>query len=271
MYDPLPIGGIAIALMLGTYGLFNPVASIPLLLAAGCGTALVYSVDRWGVHSPEDAINHPKRRRWGKEHRRWLVVEAMLLLVVGSGAVAHLRPATVLAAGGLSLLAGLHLVSVKRWGRPLKAWGMGKPVIVASAWAMGSTLLPVIEAGKGVGSKEIVFTGYRFLFIVPNVLMADWADRAGDAAVGLQTWTTGWTRRKLQVVSTFLLGLGMAGAVGAVYGGFTPLLLIDAFGLSLMLAAVWRVHPGASPRRLFLLDVIVAWPVVVWAVTVLQS
>jgi len=270
-HDPLPIGGIAVALMLGTYGLLQLPVSVPLLVAGGCGAALVYGLDRGLLRSPEDAISHPRRRAWMRAHRTWILGEAILFGGSGAVALTYLQTDTLLLAGGIAAVAGLHVVPVGHTGRPLKALGWGKPLAVAGAWAVGSTLLPVVEAGASVGSGKVALVGYRFLFVVPNVLLADWADRAGDAAVGLQTWADGWTRRRLQVVLTVLLGIGAAGAVGVVYEGASLLLLVDAAGLLAMIGAVWTLRPGASSRQRFLLDAVVAWPIVVWIVGIVVS
>jgi hypothetical protein len=261
-HDPLPIGGIAVGLMLGTYWLFQLPVSVPLLVAGGCGAALVYGVDRGLLRSPEDEINHPRRRKWVRTRRGWLMAEGILCLLVGAGALAFLRSATVLAVGGLAVLAALHLLPLERGDEPLPLVGMVKPVIVASAWAIGGTILPMIEARMSIGAGEGLFTGYRLLFILPNVLLADWADRRGDAAVGLQSWTQGVTGRRVRWVATGLLVLAGAGAI-LVASHMVPVLplLVDSIGLLLMAGAVWRLSPGHPGHRL-LMDAIVAWPFV---------
>ncbi len=271
-YDPLPIGGIAVALMLGTYGLLQLPVSVPLLVAGGCGAALVYGVDRGLLRSPEDDVNHPRRQKWMRAHRRWLVGELILCGGGGGMALTCLRAETLFVGAGIGVLAGLHLISIGERRSPLKSLGLGKPLAIAGAFAVGSTLLPVLEAGSPAGRGMTALAGYRLLFIVPNVLLADWADREGDTAVELQTWTEGWTRWRIRMVSTFLLGVGTAGAFGAVYGGEAPaLLLLDAVGLVAMIGAVWGLRPSTSSAHRFLLDLIVAWPIVVWVVTAVRS
>lgn len=262
VYDPMPIGGIAGALMLGTGALLGIPLSIPLLLAGVCGTALVYGLDRGVVPSPEDVVNHPERRQWMKAHIGWLRIEATALFLVGSSAFFFLNVRTQLGAGLLAGVAGLHLLSVGRGGRLLKSFGFAKPLVVAGTWAVGGTLLPVLEAGHPIGAVEGALAGYRFMFILPNVLLSDWGDRAGDAAAGLQPWAEDGMGDRLRWGSTLLL-VGAAG--GALFvsskSSIPHLLAVDVVGLLLMVWAVWTLQPTRPGHRL-VLDGIVAWPLV---------
>lgn len=261
-YDPLPIGGIAVALMLGSYALLQLSPSLPLLLAGFCGAVLVYGADRAAVPSPEDTLNHPRRRRWLREHRTWLLGEAGVLLVVGGWALTDLRPETLYAAVGLAGLVGLHLVPMGGWGRPLKSLGLGKPLIVAGAWATGATLVPVLEAGRAVDVEVWALAGYRLLFILPNVLMADWGDRRGDVASGTNPWTKDQTGRRLRWTASGLLGLCLGSALLMSLGAPLPVLFwVDAVGPLLLLGAVWTLSPRRPEARL-VMDVLVGWPLV---------
>jgi 4-hydroxybenzoate polyprenyltransferase len=261
------VGGIAVALMLGTSALFRIPMSFPLLVAGFCGTALVYGLDRGVASSPEDAINRPDRRRWVEAHRGWLQLEMGFLLIITAVTVPLLTQGVLRVSLVLAVVVGLHLLPGERWGRPLQKVALAKPVAVAGAWAVGSVVLPVLEGGASVGLGAVALVGYRMLFILPIVLVADWVDREGDAAVGLATGVSGGSLRTLRVTSTLLLGGGMVGAVAAVYRFGAPfLLLVDALGLLVMLGAAWTVRPGESPAQVFLLDFIVAWPLVPWLV-----
>jgi 4-hydroxybenzoate polyprenyltransferase len=158
----------------------------------------------------------------------------------------------------------LHVVPVLPGRRRLKALGSLKPIVVAATWAVGAVVLPVVESDApitfGVGGLVV----YRFLFILPNVLLADWADRTGDATMGVGTWALRWSRRSVQGGSTLILGVAFLGAVGAVGQGAPSLLLLDALGIGVMGTAVWKLRPGAKPLHLLWLDLIVAWPITVW-------
>jgi len=262
VHDSLPIGGIAVALMLGTYGLFQLPVSVPLLVAGFCGAALVYGVDRALVSSPEDQVNHPDRAQWVQAHRTGLLVEMGLLILLGVWAGSQLRGETVLGAGGIAALTGLHLVPLGRWGRPLKAMGLGKPIVVAGGWTLGGTLLPLIEAGRGMDLAAGALVGARMLFILPNVMVADWADRRGDAAAGLQPWAREERGQVVRGAATILLlAVGGGTVIVSTMVQFPSLLLVDALGPLLMIGAVWGFQPGRPHHRL-LLDAIVGWPLV---------
>lgn len=144
----------------------------------------------------------------------------------------------------------------------MKTMGPGKPLVVAGAWALGATVLPVIEAGQSVTVEVGLLAGYRLLFILPNVLLADWGDRGGDVAAGLQPWTERGTGRGLRWGATGLLLL--AGGLALVMAGraVSPrLLLVDALGLVWMGGAVWGLDPE-RPFDRFVMDLLVAWPLV---------
>jgi len=261
-HDPLPVGGVAVALILGTCALLELPVSGPLLVAAGCGAALVYGADRALSPSPEDRWNRPDRVAWVQSHQRWLVVEGIVLALVGGAALWLLRPATLLTAGALAGVAALHL-----WpgdgGGPLGRMGMGKPLVVAGVWAAGATVLPAVEAGVALGGEVGLLVAYRFLFVLPNTLLSDWGDRAGDRAAGLEPWTGQVGGATVRRVATGLLvgALGVA-VLGVGTVGWPPTLMaVDAVGVGLLLGAAWRLDPTRSRHRLAL-DGLVAWPAV---------
>jgi 4-hydroxybenzoate polyprenyltransferase len=108
----------------------------------------------------------------------------------------------------------------------------------------------------------VLFCGYRGLFVLPNLLLADWADRAGDAAAGLAPWAAGWTARQVQWIATGSLLVAAAGATIWAVVGTSPLLVgIDALGLILMAGVVWGLDPE-RPRTAVLADLVVAWPLI---------
>ncbi len=138
--------------------------------------------------------------------------------------------------------------------------GLVKPVVVAGVWAVGSTILPLVEAQGGMGLEGVLLAGYRSLFILPNVLLADWGDRAGDVQVGLRPWTRWGTEWGLRSTATGFLLVAVGGAsIGGL--GSSLLWFVDGVGPLLMLIAVWTVQPDRPAHR-FLLDLVVAWPLV---------
>jgi 4-hydroxybenzoate polyprenyltransferase len=253
--------------MLGTYALWDLPVDLPLLGAAFCGTALIYGVDRFLVASPEDDVNRPDRGRWGRQFHGWVRLEGSVLLI-GLLVMVPLLHEQTLVVGALLGGVGLsHVAPLLPGGRRLKETRALKPILIAATWAGGSVLLPVLEAGAGEAVPVFLFTAYRVAFILPNVLLADWADRSGDAAMGLPTWTERWSFRQLQLGSTLLVGLAIGGALVAVTAFGAPcLLLLDAAGLVAMALAVWTLRPGRSPVHALLMDLLVAWPAVGWGV-----
>jgi len=270
IHDPLPIGLVAVGLVAGTSVLLDVVPSGPLLLAAFSGTALVYGIDRVLSRSPEDRLNRPERVAWRRRRGGVFWVEGAGLVGALVYALLHLRPATIGVAAVLGAVGVLHSVRALPGGRRLKALGGIKPFIVAGVWSVGAVALPVVEARAPVTVAVGALCAYRFVFILPNILLADWADREGDAAAGLNPWAVRWSRHSLRVVSTTLLGMGVLGAgIGVFFLGASVLLLVDAVGYGLMVLGVWRLSPEVSSAHAFLLDFLVAWPIVVWGVQVL--
>ena len=265
LHDPLLIGGVAAAVLAGTSVLLGVPVDGPLLGAGFCGTALVYGADRRVGRSPEDLVNRPERVTWVRRHRGWLRGEAIGLAVGLALLIPLLQRQTLWAAAVPAALALLHLAPVLPGARRLKAIGSAKSLLVALGWAFGATLLPVMEATGPVPSlPAIAWTGaYRFVLVLPNIVLADWGDREGDRRAGLQTWTTPWQRVDVQRGLSILLVAGFMGVGLAVVSfGAPEILLLDACVLVIMLLAVWRLRPGEEPLHALLLDLVVAWPVV---------
>ncbi len=258
-HDPALLGGVAVALLLGTCGLFDLPINVPLLTVGFCGTTLVYAADRVWVESPEDRVNRPERLRWIRAHEGWLAIETGVLVAGAGAALPYLAWNTLLWAGALGSVAVLHALP-RGWVRGPS--GIYKPMAIAAVWAAGGALLPLIEAGHPLGIGALLFVGYRLCFILPNLLLADWADQVGDAAVGLAPWATGWTAHRMRGTATaFLLVAATGGAVWALVGTMPVLIAIDALGPLLMIGGVWKLSP-ARPRDAFLADLAVAWPLI---------
>lgn len=271
LHSGLPIGGVAAAFMAGTSALLGVPVDAGLLALAFCGTALVYLVDRAANWSPEDAVNRPGQDRWRNQARPVIYGEAAVLALGGILALTVVRLETIGAGMAIGLVGALHVVPVLPGGRRLKAWSLWKPLTIGLAWAVGSVVLPLVEAGSPVaawGHVQVVM--YRFLFVVPNVLLADWIDREGDAAAGLTTAGTALPLRTLRILSTVSVigALGMGLGWGLQFDA-VGLWTVDAVGPALLLGAVWRLHPPATHRSTLVLDLVVGWPGVTAAVALL--
>jgi len=266
-HDPLPIGGVAGALVAGTSVLLGVPVDLPLLIAAICGTTLVYGADRAIGLSPEDRINRPDRVRWVGRHRKWLVGERVLLSIVLVLVIPFLRPATWGLGALFAVAAALYVAPVLPGGRRLKDFGLSKPVFVTAVWALGAVVFPAVEAGGSGGeAPRFALVGglvlYRAAVIGPNVLLADWGDRIGDRAVGRDAALDRLSAFRMRIVATAILSTAAVGIGAAVLTiGVPALLWVDAIGILVMMAAVWMLRPGSSSLHLLLLDLAVAWPV----------
>ena len=267
-YTSVPEGLIAVGLMLGTCALFGLSPGAPLLVLAFCGTLAVYLADGLLFPSAEDAVNQPERMAWGRRHRgyAWGVFGAAA--AVGLAMLPLLRPATILAGLVVGCLGVLHLAPVLPGRRRLKELGWGKPFVIAAAWAVGAVVPPVVEAGAPLTAVAGLAVLYRFLFVLPNVLLADWADRAGDRVVGLRGLAQQWPNRRYRMLGAASALVAAVGA-GVAVGGFggPRLLLVDAVGPLLMAAVTLRPPRTSRPVFGFVVDAVVAWPFVtaLWA------
>ncbi len=266
-HDGVPVGGIAVALMLGTYALLDLVPSLPVLGLGFCGTVLIYQLDRVLAHSPEDQVNRPQRTRWMRAHKQYVYATMVGSVMGGIMLLPMVRTVTILIGIGLGLAGGLHVCPVLRGGHRLKAWGRLKPVSISGVWALGGVLLPVVEAGHDVTSSVGALIGYRFGLVVVNTLLADWQDRRGDARAGLHTVATTGRPGALFGAAYVLLGILMAGGIGVVAAGYAPLLLlVDLVGVLLMGGIVWRVQHDARGAHHIAIDAVVAWPAITFLV-----
>lgn len=244
--------------MLGTYGLFSLPVNFPLVVAGFCGTSLVYLADRVWTSAPEDRFNRPGRVAWIRVHPRWLATETAVFFALGGAMLPYLSRTTLLGTGVLGGIATYHVLFRRRAEGAFR--GIPKPVVIAGMWAAGGALLPLLEAGRPLSVGMVLFISYRGLFILPNPLLADWADRAGDAAAGLAPWAAGWTGRQVRWMATAaLLAAGAGAGVWALVGATPVLIGIDALGLLLMTGVVWGLDPTQS-RGALLMDLVVGWP-----------
>jgi hypothetical protein len=259
-HDPAPVGGVAVALLMGTYGLFGLSPDLPLLVAGFCGTTLLYAADRVWAETPEDRVNRPERVAWLQAHPRWLAGESAVLVALGGAMLSLLEWKTLIWIGGLGSVAGLHLLL--RGGDGPFFTGVSKPFVIAGAWAAGGAFLPLVEAGQPIGYGALLFFGYRLLFLLPNLLLADWGDRGGDAEAGLAPWALEWSVWQVRVGATALLLGAIAGGLAWALVGAAPFLIGgDTVGPVFMMAAVWGLDP-TRPRDAFLFDLVVAWPLI---------
>ena len=261
LYGNVLEGAIAVGFILGTYALLQLPPSLPLLVLAFCGTFLTYQFERALRPAPEDRYNRPARLAWVRSHQPYVWISSALALAIALGALPFLRPVTLLVGLALALLSLLYVVPLlPRWRRLKSIWFL-KPALIGGAWALGGVLLPTIEARAPLTGTTAALFVYRFLFVLPNALMADWPDRTGDARAGLRTVATQLPAARLQHLAAASLATALLGALAAsALFEITPLIFIDLLGPAFMLALLYLLPPNRH-RGLFL-DLIVAWPAV---------
>ncbi|HMB90865.1 MAG TPA: UbiA family prenyltransferase [Rhodothermales bacterium] len=261
LYASLPIGGIAFCFLLGTYALLELPLSWPLLVLGFCAAFLIYQAERTLHTAPEDIYNHPERRVWLAQHRRYVWISSLSAAGVAMAMLPLLRPVTLVAGVVLASLSVLYMVPFGKHGHRLKGYGMLKPVLISTAWSVGGVVLPVVQAGVAVDGTVLALVGYRFLFVLPNAVLSDWPDRKGDDKAGLRTLATRFSLRQLQWIATAALILGIGGVgIALFFADVSWILGIDALGLGLMLWLVWRPVPPSRFLFSFMLDALVAWP-----------
>ena len=259
LYANLPVGVIAVCFVLVTYALLGLPPSLPLLLLAFCAVFLVYQVERSLAPAPEDAFNHFNRLAWVAGHRGYVWVSTTLAVGGTVATLPWLRSETFAAGVVLALGSGLYMVPVGP--RRLKSVWYLKPLLISGAWAVGGVLLPVLEAGTPVTAGVVALVGYRLLFVLPNALLADWPDRAGDTKAGLVTVATRYPAEQLRRLSVAVLLLALGGGLVAMVVYEAWLLAVDLVGLLVMLVVVGRPWPQTRWFFGFVLDLVVAWPV----------
>ncbi|MEM6335383.1 MAG: UbiA family prenyltransferase [Bacteroidota bacterium] len=260
-YSNVVIAGVAVAFTSGTYALLGLPVSVPVLVLAGCATFTVYQLDRQLGYSSEDQLNASERLDWMRRHRWWSGVGGVGALAGMGWSMVHLQPRTLLLCILLAVIAISQLFPVLPGGRRLKDLGWTKPIVLAGTWAAGAVLVPVVEAGMALSLTVWLFLGYRFAFAFPNALIADWPDRAGDRSAGLSTWALQLGERRLVWISRSVLTVALVGAL--VAGVSDARWWLDAGGYLLMLLLIRRPIPE-SRWYVFTLDLLLAWPVVLW-------
>lgn len=272
LYGNVLEGLIAVGFVSSTYALLRLRPDLPLLVLAFCGTFLVYQFERGLRPAPEDAFNQPRRLAWVRRHRAYVWISSAVAAAAAAFMLPFLRSATLIVCAVLGLAGLFYVVPLPTSNRRLKSIWFLKPLLISGAWAVGGVIVPLLEGGASVTAAAAGLLGYRFLFVLPNALLADWPDRMGDARAGLHTVATRWSVDHLKWTAAAPLLLAVVGALAAgMLVDLPPLLYVDLVGPVLMLGAVLRLFPQAAPRLALTLDAIVGWPVVTSALYLLMQ
>lgn len=257
--------------MLGNSALFSYQLPTSFLIVASVGAFLVYRVDRVLVDSPEDAVNVPARVNFSHRYR-WALLAVALVLTLFSAYLALTMQVlwleVAILVGALGMIYPLRILP---GGRRPKDIAWLKTTLIVACWVGGGVVLPLVLFG---GTEEIGFfvvaAAYRTVWILPNLLTADWLDRKGDQEAGsgnlVVTWSIGKVRR---VLMTSALGVPLLAIAMSAMGVPIALMVFDVAGFVLLAFSSWRVirlsgGQGKIYGGMVWLDLMVAWPLMVW-------
>lgn len=260
--------------ILGSSALLGRTVAWPFLLLASLGAFLVYRVDRLLVYSPEDALNAYERVRFTARFRVGLVAIAVFMTIAAVWAAFHLELEWIEVCLVVGLMGLVYPLRIFPGGKRPKDVPWFKTLLIAGCWVGGGVLLPALMPGQGkpVDWTLLVFIGiYRLLFVLPNLLVADWLDRVGDArasVTGLVKWIPGEYVDLCITVSSWL--------------EIMLLLFMHSYGISGMLLALEGAlclgmanHAKAMRKKdrgdVTLLDLWVASPIMTWLLCIANT
>ena len=180
---------VALALTLATYAVLGISVSFPGLLLAASGSWIIYIVERTVAAGPEDDYNHADRKQWLVRHRRF--VGLLVSILVGTFLVSLTsvvtRPVLLLVVGMMLLAATYCLPVLPGRTRGKTVW-FAKPFLIAAGWSLGTVVLPAAIDARPLLPVALLAL-YRFVFLLPNTLLSDVFDVAGDRLAGHETLT----------------------------------------------------------------------------------
>ncbi len=261
-YSNLHILLVAFGLIAGTYVLIRIPLSLPLLFAGCSGAFLVYQLDRCWMIGVEDKANQPERIAWLRQHQGYVFSSCIFFAVTGGIAALFLSVNTLLFSMLLAGVGVLYLLPVLPGGiLPKSIWYL-KPIVISGAWAVGSVLFPAVEAGAPLTRWIALLIFYRLFFILPNILLTDWLDRAGDRVAGHTSIAMLLPEQQLRMLAGIAALIALTLGISMGYWMEWPAsFYIDLGGpISMMLICM---IPLRQSRLLYglILDIVVAWPV----------
>ncbi|HUU76468.1 MAG TPA: UbiA family prenyltransferase [Methanoregulaceae archaeon] len=177
-------------------------------------TYAVYNLNR-KTDEKEDAINHKERYGFTKKYERWLYYSAIFAYVFGLILAGYYGVAAFLAAL-FPLVSGiaysLPLLPARTGFRRMKEIPLMKSLLVASAWAIPPSLLPVFIGGGTICQTTLVMILFFFSLVFINTVLFDMRDVEGDRQSGVRTIPVilgiEHTRALLTAIN-MILGLGI--------------------------------------------------------------
>jgi len=185
----------------------------------------------------EDAINCPGRTSVVTDRPRQIAVLAACGLAAGCGLAFWAGGLGAVAVTVVPVAACLcYSVPVTPAGRRLKDVYVVNTLLVALAWALTVTALPIVVAGEPIGAVAVAVCGFFLLRSFVSVELCNVRDVAGDAAAGVDTRpvVSGIGRTRQLLVTLDLASLAVLGALVAVPHASLPAL----FALPIVSAAL---------------------------------
>lgn len=249
----LLVPSVAVCLLLGNMAMLGIRVHWPLVMVLFSATYVVYILDR----APA-LMTQPTRRS-----RTFAVF--CLMLFAGLGSACSLRLASLGVIAFLGLLGAAYVYPMLPGGRRLKDVPFAKPFVVSLGWVAGGVALPWLEAGRSCNGVIVALVLYRFVYLLPNLLLSDWPDRSSDEQLGIRTWALRLSRRDMvRLCRGIIMGMGMVAVASVALGLLPMLLLLDVVGLLLLLPILSSELPGKKEPFQSRLDVAMGWPLVIW-------
>ncbi len=203
----------------------------------------------------EDRYNSPDRERFYSIHKRLLAAVALAAGSLGLMAafrMGRLAFAVLLVMSALGLAYNIQLVPSGIWPRlrwrRLRDIPGSKTLLIAVAWAVVTSLLPVLAGRYPSGWVIVASFGWTAGLVFSRTLFFDILDMQGDRIVGKETLAIVLGEEKSFILIYAVLAITVLGLVAGALAGVLPPLAYGLTVCSLLLAAVaWRHQRRGEP------------------------
>ncbi|MDS0476394.1 UbiA family prenyltransferase [Natrinema sp. 1APR25-10V2] len=162
----------------------------PAAIVVGLVVFAIYANDRL-ADADTDAVSNPRQAAFVKRHRDVLYVLASVaygIAVALSVLGGPIALAITLFPGALWVCYATNWIpGTGTYVRRLKDVFLLNTVVVALAWAITLTFLPLVFAGEAVTGATLIVFLYFFLRVVTNTEIPNVRDVEGDRAIGVLT------------------------------------------------------------------------------------
>jgi len=267
-HSNLHISFVAAGVVMGSYAFADERSSFAYVILAAAGALLVYHTDRAVFNSEEDKGNAPHRLEWYGRHRSYLIVST-ILAILGIGVSVFILPVYVLISGAILGVLGL-LYAAPLFNRKLRLKNIPivKSVLILFCWVGGGLVLPLW--GSVSATTLVLFALYRCLYLLPNLLLAEWVDSPGDTIVGIRSMGASMSIRAIRITAVLSFLGAVACSITLIYHGVNSILLaVDMIGFC---ATIWMINSISkwSTNHIVWLDLLVGFPAITWLVYSVQ-